>query len=548
MKKSIIMLAAAFMGLCATAAPVSLQTAAKVAANYVSQQPGASASLEVTEVEPYGDALYIVNFAPQGFAVVSADDTYYPVIGYSTEGSVHPASLPENMDNLLGEAERGVLTVKNRAKTPNVKWKAYENGVINFSRAGGEPVEPLIKVNFNQSKPYNKYCPTSGGKQAIVGCVAVAMSQAMSVQRFPERPYGHKSYGCPGYGTLTVDYDKEPKYDWDKIISGSDGWNEAARLMYHAGVSVSMGYGADGSGIPSNQVYRITDALKEHFGYGSQVNYYWKSSYGGDWEQLILNELYAGRAVVYNAIDTKGGYGHSFNIDGYNGDKMFSVNWGWGGTGNGYFRLDHLADAAMNMNYDSNHVAVVGIGGGNNAFRNIELSDLFVEENMPADTYVSVVMVNGDVADPSKMNISITGEYDSATGSYLDVPVTFRDGMLFTTRPISVDEGPLYVRMEVTMKDNSNSKLRQGFNINVEKPQPIENRTSLSYDRATKTFDLHTRYGATVKIRNASGAEVALSKHAVLPDYTFSRDALSAGENTIEVTFENQSKVFKIKK
>ncbi|MDE6655287.1 MAG: C10 family peptidase [Muribaculaceae bacterium] len=548
MKKSIIMMAAALMGVFASAAPVSQQKAAKVAANYVSQQPGAPASLEVAEIEPYGDALYIVNFAPQGFAVVSADDTYYPVVGYSTTGAVHAASLPDNMDNLLREAENGVTSIKRLAKSPNVKWKAYENGAIAVSRAGGERVEPLIQVNFNQSKPYNKYCPTAGGKQAIVGCVAVAMSQAMSVQRYPVQPYGRKSYACPGFGTLTIDYDKEPKYDWDKIVSGSDGWDEAARLMYHAGVAVSMGYGTDGSGIPSNQVYRITDALKEHFGYGSQVNYYWRSSYKGDWEQLILNELYADRAVVYNAIDTKGGYGHSFNIDGFDGDKMFHVNWGWGGTGNGFFRLDHLADAAMNMNYDSNHVAVVGIAGGNNAFRNIDLSDTYIEANKPAGTFVGVVMVNGEIADDSKMNITLSGEYDAASGEYKDTPFAYKNGMLVTEREISINEGPLYVRMEVTLKDNNNSKLRQGFNISVEEHKPVESRSSLKYDRATRTFDFHTRYGAEVKLKDASGAEVPIVKQGILSDYTFSRDQLSAGENTLEVTFEGETKVIKIKK
>lgn len=547
MKKTIIMLAAALMGAVAMAAPVSQQTAAKVAANYVSQQPGASGSLEVTEVEPYGDALYIVNFAPQGFAVVSADDTYYPIIGYSTQGSVHAASLPDNMDNLLREAENGVTTLKKRAAAPNTKWRAYENGVVRFSRAGGERVEPLISVNFNQTKPYNKYCPTSGNKQAIVGCVAVAMSQAMSVQRFPAQPYGQKTYGCANFGTVSVNYDKEPKYDWDKIVSGSDGWDEAARLMFHAGVAVSMDYGFDGSGIPSNQVYRITDALKEHFGYSSQVNYHWKSSYTGDWEQLILNELYADRAVVYNAIDSKGGYGHSFNIDGFDGDKMFHVNWGWGGVGNGYFRLDHLADAAMNMNYDSSHVAVVGIGGGNNAFRSIDLSDFYVEANQPAGSFVGVVLVNGEVVDDSQMTISLTGEYNNASGSYKTVPFAYKNGILTTTREIALDEGPIYVRVEVTMKGSS-SKLRSGYNINVEAHKPIESRTSLSYDRATRTFDIHTRYGATVKLKDASGTELPVVKQGILPDYTFTRDALSAGDNTLEVNYEGETKVIKIKK
>lgn len=548
MKKSIIMLASAFAGLCATAAPVSVQTAAKVAANYVSQQPGASASLEVTEVEPYGDALYIVNFAPQGFAVVAADDTYEPIIGYSTEGSVHAASLPENMDNMLRVVEDGVITKKTRTSTADVKWKSYENGVVRFSRAMGERVEPLIQVNFNQTKPYNKYCPTSAGKQAIVGCVAVAMSQAMSVQRFPAQPFGRKSYGCAGFGNISIDYDKEPKYDWEKIISGSDGWDEAARLMYHAGVSVSMDYGIDGSGIPSNQVYRITDALKEHFGYGSQVNYYWRSNYKGDWEQLILNELMAERAVVYNAIDSKGGYGHSFNIDGYDGEKLYHVNWGWGGVGNGYFLLSNLSDSSMGMNYDASHVAVVGIGGGNSAFRNIDLSDFYVETGKPAGTFVGVVMVNGEVADDSKMSISITGEFDPTVNDYKSVPFAYKNGMLTTTREIGLDEGPIYVRMEVTMRGTSSSKLRQGFNINVENHKPIESRTSLSYDRASRTFDIHTRYGADVKLKDASGSELPVTKQGVLPDYTFSRDVLSAGDNSLEVTFEGETKVIKIKK
>lgn len=32
----------------------------------------------------------------------------------------------------------------------------------------------------------------------------------------------------------------------------------------------------------------------------------------------------------------------SFNVDGYDGNSGYHVNWGWGGNGDGYFRLDNL--------------------------------------------------------------------------------------------------------------------------------------------------------------------------------------------------------------
>ena len=54
----------------------------------------------------------------------------------------------------------------------------------------------------------------------------------------------------------------------------------------------------------SNEVDRISNGLREHFGYGNDVSYIWRSAYKGDWDRLVLNELHAGRAVIYNAVDT----------------------------------------------------------------------------------------------------------------------------------------------------------------------------------------------------------------------------------------------------
>lgn len=549
MKNQLLLLAGAILlNSMAIAAPVSKNQAATVALNFLEKQKGASRTLQAKTVSAISDELYLVNFAPQGFAIVAADDTSDPIIGYSTSGSLNASSLPENMAFMMEEASKGVEYVRSNNTHANKFWNDYSNGVVVRSRAGGERVEDLIQVKFDQGSPFNKYTPGTGSKKTLVGCVAVAMAQAMTVQRYPVKPMGQHSYRCEDYGSISIDYDKEAPYDWDAIISGANNKDEAARLMYHTGVSVSMGYGTEGSGIPSNQVYRITEALKEYFGYGSDVKYTWRDNYRGDWEQLLLNELYADRAVIYNAVDTKGSYGHSFNIDGYDGNGKFHVNWGWGGIGNGYFSINALSDRNMNMNYDAGHVVVTGIGASNSAFRNIELSDLYVEENKPAGTFVGVLLVNGDVVDDATMSVALSGQYNVATGSYDDVPFEYKDGQIVTTKPLTVADGTVYTRITVTMKDGSSARLRQGFSIRVEEHKPLESRTALRYDRTTKTFTLHARYGSTVKLTNASGAEVTMTKHSILPEYTFSRESLSAGVNTIEMTFEGETKQIKIKK
>ncbi len=107
------------------------------------------------------------------------------------------------------------------------------------TRATKAAVAPLIKVNWNQSGSYKKYCPKDGNGQAIVGCVAVGMAQAMSVAQWPERSVGRiRLRQQDGY--QYINYDKEPAYNWDAILSGANGNDDVARLLWHCGVAVKM--------------------------------------------------------------------------------------------------------------------------------------------------------------------------------------------------------------------------------------------------------------------------------------------------------------------
>ena len=406
---------------------------------------------------------------------------------------------------------------------------------------GGPVVEPLIQVNWNQSAPYNAYCPQG---TALVGCVAVAMSQAMSVQRYPDRPQGSVSYATPNYGGLSIDFNSEQAYNWNDILSGADEYGEAARLMYHAGMSVEMDYGTDGSGIPSNEVNRITDALKENFSYPESVHYIWRDQYDGDWEQLLVNELSAGRAIIYNAVDTKGNYGHSFNFDGYDGEGRFHVNWGWGGMGNGYFGVNNLRDLAMDMDYDAGHVAVIGIGAPDQVLKDITLSNLHIEEGLPAGAVVGQLQVNG-AAPQASYQVNVHGTYDAATGGYREVPFAVRGDMLVTTAVLDAADETWAV--EITVDDTeSGTSLTQGFRVHVDPWRSLEESTSLHYDRQTGRMRLQTKHNVSYVLSDLTGRTLQNGTLEPQPELTIDTNVLPDGGFRIELTCGEEKKSIQI--
>lgn len=499
----------------------------------------ASLAVSVQSIELGGDAAsyYIVNLNPRGWVIVSADDVAEPILGYSPIGSLEQNQMPDNMRCLMEGYVQQIKQIATLTSEPHPKWISTR---ALTRAASGMIVDPLIQVNWNQSAPYNAYCPQG---KTLVGCVAVAMSQAMSVQRYPDRPQGSASYTCPGYGGLSINFDSEQAYNWNDILSGANEYDEAARLMYHAGISVEMEYGTDGSGIPSNEVYRITDALRENFAY-ADAQYFWRDQYDGDWEQLLINELSAGRAIIYNAVDTKGNYGHSFNFDGYDGDGHFHVNWGWGGIGNGYFGVDNLRDLAMSMDYDAGHVAVIGIGAPDQVLKDITVSNLHIEEGLPAGSVVGQVRVNGAAALPS-YRVSVHGTRDAVTGGYGEVPFAIEGEMLVTTEVLDA-LGKTWA-VEITVEDTeSGTSLTQGFRISVDPWRSLQESTSLRYDRQTGCFNLQTKHNVSYVITDNVGRTLQSGMLEPLPELTIDVNILPSNGFYLELTCGEEKKTIQI--
>lgn len=535
MKKTATILLLHVVALGAMAAPVGRQKAQSVAEQYLESRTGKDYS--VKSAQSIGDEMYLVNFTPCGWVIIAADDVAKPIVGYSTTGSLDLNRLPDNASCIIDGYKKQVRHLVSTETSRQVRW---DNPDYVVSRSSNY-VEPLITVNWNQSSPYNAYCPR---QEALVGCVAVAMGQAMSVQRYPSRAVGSVSYNSANYGSLNINFDEERAYNWDDILSGANNYDEVARLLYHTGMSVKMDYGEDGSGIPSNQVSRISNALKTNFSYSDDVTYYWRDQYSGDWRQLLVNELNAGRAIVYNAIDSKGGYGHSFNVDGYDTNGLFSINWGWGGYGNGYYSIDNLRDSRMNMNYDTGHVAVIGIGAPDQPLKSISLSHTHIEENLPAGSVVGAITVNDEEIKPT-CNVTVHGVYQSSTGGYASVPFIIEDGMLKTTEPLSTAKSSWSI--EITAVDSdSKAELTQGFTVTVDPWTSLEKKTSLSYDRQSRTFTIKTKHNVTYAIYDANGNKLQSGALSPLPELQFNAAILPAGKNVLELRCNNEIKKLNI--
>ncbi|MBO7572594.1 MAG: C10 family peptidase [Bacteroidales bacterium] len=332
--------------------------------NYMKSQYPTRAALNVSSYELLKsentgkDCYHVFNFEEGGFVIVCADRRGTPILGYSDEGEfnfddVAPATqewVKHYMQQLdVIEAKNIEISDENTAA-----WNP------NVTRSRTRGVEQLLQTKWNQSYPYNMLCPAhSQGDHGhtYTGCVATAMAQVMKYWSYPQHGIGKVTYFWGAWDTINL---AEATYDWDNMPNSFGyNWNDeqkeaVATLMFHCGVSINMSYGHDGSG---TQTEYTVDALKYNFGYRNGVNYKQRDNGGSDdnfehyyendtiWSRMIIEELDMHRPLIYSGHPSSGA-GHAWVCDGYRTDATgattFHMNWGWGGSGDGFFAIDNL--------------------------------------------------------------------------------------------------------------------------------------------------------------------------------------------------------------
>lgn len=350
------------------ATPRSLQQAQQIAESFVGSaiafNRGSQTNLNVAKAKTRGtgkqeEPYYIFNREDgNGFVIVSADDDFQDILGYSTSGSFSADNMPDGLKCWLETLEAEMEAAK-----PFMAQARASRAEENTSGGQGD-IAPLIKTTWDQGVPYNNKIPVqstlySNGK-AATGCVATAMAQVMKYWQWPTGYLSgmYTNTNMPSAGTnLSL-----RKYTWSSMpehygeySSNGDGTldtiatysnkaaDEVAKLMYDCGVLCNMKWGDSSSAENIRPLYVLTTNYK----YNKYMHAEARDVYSHrEFRDILLNELNNGRPMLYWAKN-KNGYGHYFICDGFDSATgMFHFNWGWSGMYDGYYALSALTPSA----------------------------------------------------------------------------------------------------------------------------------------------------------------------------------------------------------
>lgn len=305
-------------------------------------------SLSDSAIVKHPSYYIFVNEDKDGFVIVSADNAVQPILAYGDNTILE--DVPDAMQIWLDDIDVQIEKVRELQFQPTEEvckmWRTVKIGT---------PVVLLETAKWNQMAPYNNECPKKNGIPTYTGCVCTAYAILMKYYGFPISGKGI----TPAYVTATQSIEVPERdlnhfYNWGKmpadgVFKSEEEKEEVAKLMADIGAAIQADYGTDataaGYGKPE---------ITQYFNYsiGSIVK---RSHYtDSEWHSMLQTELQHQRPVLYRG-DNEGTSGHAFILDGYTADKYYHVNWGWGGSYNGYFLLDALTPS--DENYSKNQMS-----------------------------------------------------------------------------------------------------------------------------------------------------------------------------------------------
>ncbi len=368
MKRLFAVLVMVSLGIATFANPVDVTTAQAVSTKFMiantEMRGDLNPQLVYTYVSEAGNTcLYAMNVGTNGFVIVAADDRSTPILGYSTEGSFDISSIAPAMDEYLkGFVEQIDYAIENDIPASDEivqQWALVKaTGNITASK-NTNTVDPLLSLTWNQNYPYNLYCPIDAGGpggHVYVGCTSTAMAMIMKYWGYPVHGIGSKTYTPSGYPQQSVNF-STAHYEYDimpdniTIDSSMEQITAVAYFMYHCAVSLGTSFGPGGSNAyPSD----VPGVMKNNFAYSTETAGKNKNSYSTSaWIALLKGDLDLGRPIHYSGWNSYGGGGHSFVCDGYDESDYFHFNWGWSGSGDGFFALGALYVGNYDFSYNN---------------------------------------------------------------------------------------------------------------------------------------------------------------------------------------------------
>ena len=326
------------------------------------------------------DGYHVFNVGERnGFVIVSGSDQTQPILGYADDGWFDADNVPDALRLWLDDLQKAVKSVdqgipQKRTLLPGRKLA---------KRTTKHAVPTLMSCRWNQGDPYNLQTPsyietrqdgtTVTHAHSATGCVATAMAQVMYYWKWPKT-------ACKSIPQYSSDWNQQrtlgplgpTTFKWDDMTDTYDGSSSqkakdaVAELMKYVGYSIQMGYGPASGAYSGN----CGPALINYYGYAPTTQFVIHDNYTyPEWEDLIYGELALGRPVLMAGDNYERTGGHQWVCDGYDGNGLYHMNWGWGGMSDGYFLLTVMQPGAQGI---GGSTASDGYSMGHNIYIGLE--------------------------------------------------------------------------------------------------------------------------------------------------------------------------------
>ena len=333
------------------------------------------------------ETYYAVNVGNRSFVIVGGDEQLPDILGYSTESTFDADDLPPALRLWLANISLNTTTptgltlgdsISENKTAPNQKTATNQETATTTTTTNTStttaPIAPLLTTVWGQNSPYNLQAPLyDGTNQAAAGCIPVAMAQVinyhkpLTISTIPAYISVKDGYTIkmPTLPSTTINW--QTLLDRYTTTSSTASRDEVSRLLLYCGQACQAKYGATTSATMQN----TADGLRQYFGMASTTQIVSRAEYSQNaWHTMIYRELSESRPVILDGHNIS--VGHAFVCDGYDGEGMFHINWGWEGKSNGYFLIDNLSPVnqgtgGSNHGYSYNNNAIIGIQPDDNA-------------------------------------------------------------------------------------------------------------------------------------------------------------------------------------
>jgi hypothetical protein len=305
---------------------------------------------------------HIFDFYPTGYLIVSASYSLPPVIAYSAESQFGGLSKENPLHQLL-TADLGKryayaeMTISDYAERNRLKWESFLTN--DMMKANNDRFEQWpsdsdgwLKTNWTQNSPYNTLCPLDPvtSQRSIAGCPAVAMAMILNFNKttnntqFDDNDDYYHNYAGRQYWIdddyITNDFPSFPQLNeyldtlnlhYLNNIQLTD--QDKAALTFASGVACKQVFTSQASG-----TFGVQQAFDAYLRFGFTTISLLDENDTDLFDRLMQNikdTMPAHLAVV----DSAWSMGHNVVVDGYNTNNFYHINFGWGGTYNGWYLL-----------------------------------------------------------------------------------------------------------------------------------------------------------------------------------------------------------------